>query len=153
MKVPEKHFIGLSFSGSFPMLVEYMPKLWATFLQRQEEISHVLHPVVRYDISDENRTYDMYTEYLAVEVEWFEQLPPGMVGFTIPERTYARFTHKGPMEHVQATYESLFSWLKEMGHQPNEQLLRMERYDERYVPSVHDAARVDNMYEIFIPLR
>ncbi|NRR01946.1 AraC family transcriptional regulator [Brevibacillus sp. RS1.1] len=151
--VPQKHLIGLSFSGSFPMLVEYMPKLWETFLKRQDEIPLVISPDVRYDISDENRTHQMYTEYIVVEVERFEHIPEGMVGFTIPAKTYARFTHTGPMEQVQNTYHSLFGWLNENGHQVNEQALRMERYDQRYVPSVHESARVDNAYEIFIPLR
>ena len=150
--VPQKHFIGLSFSGTFPMLVEFMPKQWETFLQRQEEIPHVIQPNIRYDISDENHAHRMYTEYLVVEVERFEHIPVGMVGFTVPERTYARFTHTGTMEQVQATYQNLFSWLSENGHQPNEQYVRMERYDERYVPTVHAATRAENAYEIFIPL-
>ncbi|GED71057.1 hypothetical protein BRE01_47590 [Brevibacillus reuszeri] len=151
--VPQKHFIGLSFSGTFPMLVEFMPKLWATFLQRQQEIPHVIHPELRYDFSDENFEHRMYTEYIVVEVERFEQIPPGMVGFTVPERTYARFTHTGPMEQVQDTYQQLFAWLHKNGHQQNEQAVRMERYDERYVPTVHEATRMENTYEIFIPLR
>ncbi|MGG4439108.1 GyrI-like domain-containing protein [Brevibacillus fortis] len=151
--VPQKHLVGLSFSGSFPMLVEYMPKLWETFLKRQNEIPLVISPEVRYDISDENRMFQMYTEYIVVEVERFEHIPEGMVGFTILAKSYARFTHTGPMEEVQDTYQRLFGWLNENGHQVNEQALRMERYDQRYVPSVHESARVDNAYEIFIPLR
>lgn len=153
VNVPQRHFIGLSFSGTFPMLVECMPKLWETFLQRQEEIPCVLHPTVRYDMSDENRIYQMHTEYLVVEVERFEQIPRGMLGFTIPAGAYARFTHRGPMEQVQATYKGVFTWLKEAGYHLNEHGLRMERYDERYTPVVHDALRNENAYDIYIPLR
>ncbi|KZE46807.1 hypothetical protein AV540_21080 [Brevibacillus parabrevis] len=153
VQVPETNVVGLSFSGSFSMLIEHMPKLWETFLQRQGEIPLVVQPDVRYDISDENQTYQMYTEYIAVEVERFEKIPPGMVGFTLPARTYARFTHTGPMETVQDTYRQLFGWLDEHGHQVDRQALRMERYDQRFIPSVHAPQRAENAYEIFIPLR
>lgn len=151
--VPQKHFIAMSFSGTFQSLIVEMPKLWATFLQRQGEISHVVQPTVRYDISHENQAYKMYTEYIAVEVEGFERIPPGMVGFTIPERKYARFTHTGPMEQVQNTYHRLFQWLNEQGLAVDEQVLRMERYDERFIPSVDAPVRSENAYDIFIPLK
>ncbi|QRG69377.1 GyrI-like domain-containing protein [Brevibacillus choshinensis] len=150
--VPEKHLIGLSFSGNFPALVAEMPKLWATFLQRQSEIPLVIQPDIRYDISSENRSYQMHTEYIAVEVERFERIPVGMVGFTIPERRYARFTHTGPMERVQATYRSAFEWLSQQGLQVDETVMRMEQYDQRFVPSVHPPERAENAYDIFIPI-
>lgn len=150
--VPQKHLIGLSFSGNFPALVEEMPKLWGIFLGRQSEIPLVTHPAVRYDISSENRAYQIYTEYIAVEVERFEHIPAGMVGFTIPEKRYARFTHTGPMERVQATYMSAFEWLKNQGLQVDESAMRMEQYDERFVPSVHAPERTENAYDIFIPI-
>jgi AraC family transcriptional regulator len=153
VQVPQKHVIGLSFAGPFPALVAEMPKLWEVFLKRQEEIPLVIQPAIRYDVSDENRSYQMYTEYIVVEVERFERIPAGMVGFTIPERKYARFTHTGPMEQVQNTYHGAFRWLNEQGIAVEEQALRMERYDERFVPTVHDSARQENAYEIFIPVR
>lgn len=150
--VPQKNLIGLSFSGNFQALVAEMPKLWTAFLQRQPEIPLVVQPLVRYDISNENHTYQMYTEYIAVEVERFEQIPVGMIGFTVPERTYARFTHTGSMEQVQNTYQQVFQWLQEQGHRVDEAAARMERYDERFVPSVHAPERSENAYDIFIPL-
>ncbi|MED4753984.1 GyrI-like domain-containing protein [Brevibacillus choshinensis] len=150
--VPQKYLIGMSFSGSFQALVAEMPKVWAMFLQRQPEIPLVVHPVVRYDISNENHTYQMYTEYIAVEVERFEQIPVGMIGFTVPEKTYACVTHTGPMDQVQNTYQQAFQWLQKQGHQVDEAALRMERYDERFVPSVHAPERPENAYDIFIPL-
>ncbi|MDF2680064.1 MAG: hypothetical protein K0R47_1254 [Brevibacillus sp.] len=150
--VAQKHMIGLSFSGSFQALVAEMPKLWATFLQRQSEIPLVVQPLIRYDISNENRSYQMYTEYITVEVERFEQIPVGMVGLTLPEKTYARFTHSGPIDQVQKTYLKAFEWLKEQGYRVDEEALRMERYDERYVPAEHESSRTENAYEIYIPL-
>lgn len=47
VRVPQKHFIGISFSGTFPMLLEEMPKQWAHFLTRQKEIPLVVDPDVR----------------------------------------------------------------------------------------------------------
>ncbi|WP_421616909.1 GyrI-like domain-containing protein [Brevibacillus sp. TJ4] len=152
VRVPQKHFIGISFSGTFPMLLEEMPKQWAHFLTRQKEIPLVVDADVRYDISDENRTYKMHTEYIAVEVERFETIPEKMVALTIPARTYAQFTHTGPMSEVQHTYTRLFQWLEEQRIQVDWNTLRMERYDARYIPSHHEAARQENSYEIYIPL-
>lgn len=115
----------------------------------RKQIPQVIQPQVRYDISDENRTYRMYTEYVAVEVESFER----MVGFTIPPRTYARFTHVGPISQVRDTYTRLFLWLDKQGLAVDETALRMERYDERCIPSVHAASRPENAFDNFIPLR
>lgn len=152
VRLPEKHFIGMSFSGSFQTLIAGMPGHWGDFLMRQDEIAQVIEPNVRYDISDENRSFQMHTEYVAVEVERFAHIPQKMVGFTIPARTYAKFTHVGPMTQVQITYTQLFQWLHAQGLQMDESALRLERYDERYIPSMHAADRVENTYEIFIPL-
>jgi AraC family transcriptional regulator len=150
--VPQKLLIGVSFSGTFPALVAEMPKVWEIFLQRQPEIAQVIDPHVRYDISSENQKYQFFTEYIAVEVEAFAQIPEGMVGLTLPEKTYARFRHEGPMEQVQQTYLGAFQWVKDNGHLVDEQALRMERYDDRFVPSVHASERKENAYEIYLPL-
>jgi len=152
VSLSEKHFIGMSFSGSFQTLIAGMPGHWEDFLKRQDEIPQVIEPAVRYDMSDENRSFQMHTEYVAVEVEGFAHIPEKMVGFTIPARTYAKFTHVGPMTRVQDTYTQLFQWLQAQGLSMDESTLRMERYDERYIPSFHAADRIENTYEIFIPL-
>lgn len=153
VQVPQKHFIGMSFSGSFQTLVEGMTAHWGKFVARQHEIPLVIQPDVRYDISDENMKYRMFTEFVAVEVEGFERIPERMVAFTIPARTYARFTHRGPMSTVKDTYTQLFQWLSLQGLELDETAWRMERYDARYIPSVHAPDRPENTYEIFIPLK
>ncbi|WNC16680.1 GyrI-like domain-containing protein [Brevibacillus brevis] len=150
--VPSKNVIAVSFSGTFPALVKEMPGVWEAFLQRQSEIPHVVSPHVRFDISSENRSYQLYTEYIGVEVERFERIPAGMVGLTLPERTYACFTHSGPMDQVQETYRNAFRWLGEEGYRVDESALRFERYDERYTPGFHNRERKENAYDIFIPL-
>lgn len=150
--VPQKLLIGMSFSGTFPALVAEMPKVWKAFLHRQSEISQVIDPHIRYDMSSENQKYSFFTEYIAVEVEAFAQIPAGMVGLTLPERAYARFLHEGPMDQVQQTYLNAFQWLKDHGQVLDEQALRMERYDDRFIPSVHTPERRENAYEIYLPL-
>ncbi|MFD2369901.1 GyrI-like domain-containing protein [Brevibacillus sp. GCM10020057] len=150
--VPPKKLVGLSFSGTFPALVAEMPKVWESFLQRQGEIPFVIQPSICYDVSQENHAYQWYTEYVVTEVERFEEIPPGMIGITLPERTYARFTHTGPMEQVQQTYRQAFQWLGDEGYRIDETALRMERYDERYIPARHPRERAENAYDIFIPI-
>ncbi|KEO81181.1 GyrI-like domain-containing protein [Tumebacillus flagellatus] len=149
----QKHLIGMYFSGPFQLLGVEMPKLWEKYMPRIEEIPGVIAPSVQYGVSDENFEHRMYTEFLAVEVEAFTAIPVGMVGFTLPSTEYAVFTHQGPMSTVPATYQAVFGWLAQNGYAQDTSVLRFERYDERYNPTLHEKERAENAYEIWVPIR
>ncbi|ARU59863.1 hypothetical protein CBW65_01425 [Tumebacillus avium] len=148
----EKMFIGMKFAGPFHVLPVEMPKLWKEFLSRVAEIPHAIEGVY-YDISDEDFTHHIHTEYIAVEVERFETIPYGMLAFTIPARRFLTVTHQGPMSKVPDTYTQLFGWMKENGYELDLSTFRIERYDHRFLSSVDDPAREENAYEIMIPIK
>ncbi|MEJ8545762.1 GyrI-like domain-containing protein [Brevibacillus borstelensis] len=154
VQLPEMSMVGASFTGPFQSLGVEMPKLWEAFFQRVSEIGQIKNPSCFYDVSDQSKVsaHQLYTEYIAVEVEKFDRIPEGMVGFMIPARSYAVFTHQGPMDRVPATYQHAFEWISGQGLSVAEQALRLERYDERYFPPRHAAEREDNAYDILIPL-
>lgn len=149
---PEKKFIGMKFAGPFDLLPIEMPKLWVAFLTRTAEIPHAIQGAY-YDLSDEDFTHKIYTEYLAVEVERFDNIPYGMLAFALPPRRFLKTTHRGPMSNVQQTYLRLFQWMQENGYEQDRSTLRMERYDQRFTPTVDDPARDENEFEILIPVK
>jgi AraC family transcriptional regulator len=136
--------IGLRFSGPFSALGVEMPKLWQTFVARIPEIPGAVQPNVRYDIADEDHTYQMFTQFICVEVKDFSGgIPQGMVGFQVPGRTYAVFRHSGPMAGVPQTYANAFAWLKENGHEFDPNALRFEEYEDG----------VEDAYNIWLPVK
>lgn len=155
VQLPQMLLVGMSYSGEFQTLGVEMPKLWEIFWERAGEIGHLKSALPVYGVSDESRvgSYRIYTEYLAVEVEKVDTIPVGMVGFTIPARRYAQFTHQGPMEQVQSSYRDAFAWLRQEGLELDEHAFRLERYDDRYLPPRHAADRPENAYDILLPLR
>ena len=70
----------------------------------------------------------------------------------IKDIRYAMLTHRGPMARVQATYVTGFAAIEQLGMAQDPEGFRLERYDRRYTPTVHDDARPDNAYDILIPL-
>lgn len=147
VELAAKKFVGMKFAGPFAALPVEMPKLWATFLSRVADDQQLF-----YCLSEENFQYKTYTEFIAVEVERFEEIPHGMYGFTIPAQRYLQATHRGPMTGVQETYMRLFQWMEKHGYEQDRTALRMERYDQRFLPSVHAPDREENEYEILVPL-
>ena len=66
-------------------------------------------------------------------------LPPGMVAMEIPASTYARFTHRGPAQNVDATVNYIYSsWLLSAG--PSHSLgPDLEIYGSQYHPTSGDS--------------
>lgn len=150
--LPERKAIGLRFSGPFEALGHEVPKLWAALLSRLEEIPHQTNHGVYLSFNEEDLTYGVYSIHICVEVACFESIPVGMIGLTLPASAYVQYTHEGPMSHVQDSYMALFTWMEQQGVARNPLVHGIEQYDDRYVPSRDDNERLQNAYDIFIPL-
>ncbi len=148
--LPEMKLAGLPFAGPFSSLGTEMPKLWAEFLERERELADNTEGL-RYGVGLQERD-GVHIECIAAEVSDLNALPPGMVGVRLPARRYAVLTHRGPMSGVQATYLTGFAALEQLGMRQDEDSPRLERYDRRYTPTMHEAERPDNAYDILIPL-
>ena len=56
------------------------------------------------------------------------------------------------MSGVQATYLAAYVAIEKAGLQIDGLAWRLERYDERFTPTVNDPSSEDNGYDILIPL-
>lgn len=147
--LPEMKLAGLPLAGPFSVLEADMPDIWAAFLERESELGETNG--LRYSVSLQERD-GVHFECVATEVNDLNNLPPGMIGLRIPARRYAMLTHRGPMARVQATYLTGHAAIEQLGMVQDDEGWRIERYDRRYTPTLHDGNRPDNAYDILIPL-
>jgi AraC family transcriptional regulator len=140
---------GLPLAGPLSILEADMPDIWSTFLERESELGETNG--LRYAVSLQDKD-GVRIECVAAEVADLNNLPSGMVGIRIPERRYAMLTHRGPMTRVQATYLTGDAAIEQLGMVQDEEGWRIERYDRRYTPALHDGNRPDNAFDILIPL-
>lgn len=149
-ELPEFKLAGLAFAGPFPALAEGMPRVWTSFLRREGELGGG-HPRLRYGVSLQ-RHGGIMLECIAAPLADLNALPAGMLALRIPARRYAIFTHVGPMTAVQDTYLAAFRALEEAGLRLDQEAPRLERYDSRFIPTVDEAQRAANAYDLLLPL-
>jgi predicted transcriptional regulator YdeE len=147
--LPEMKLAGLPLAGPSSVLETDIADTWRAFLERENELGETNG--LRYGVSLQDQD-GVRIECIAAEVADLNQLPPGMIAIRIPERRYAMLTHRGPMARVQATYLTGYAAIEQLGMVQDEEGWRLERYDRRYTPTLHDGARPDNAYDILIPL-
>ena len=133
-------------------------KLWTRFHPRMDEIPNRINPSIAYgicgNISEEAPpTADMtddteYTELVCVEVSALDRIPVGMVSRSVPERTYAVFTHKGKLfPNLQQTYDYIYgTWVPRSGYEPDG-AGDFELYDERWDPTTGEGE-----IDIYVPI-
>ena len=147
--LPEMKLAGLPLAGPLSDLEADLPDIWSTFLERERELGETNG--LRYGVRLQDKQ-GVRIECIAAEVSDLNTLPPGMIGIRIPERRYAMLTHRGPVTRVQATYLTGYAAIEQLGMVQDEEGWRIERYDRRYTPALHDGNRPDNAYDILIPL-
>ncbi len=146
---PAFHVVGMT--GRFtPAQIPEIPALWSRFVPRMGTIPGMkgwcCYGACRPD--EEGERGPPALEYTAcVEVDSLDRIPDGMVGFTIPAATYARFTHQGHIKTIGATFDAIFQeWLPKSGLVPTDGY-EFEYYDDRWDPAT-ELGDVD----IFIPV-
>jgi AraC family transcriptional regulator len=135
--------------------------LWARFQTRIGEIVDRTDPAVSYgicgDIDNEKpklaeMTEDTeYTDLVSVEVADLDHIPEGMVGRIVPGRTYAVFTHIGPLfpNYLQQTYDYIYgTWLPHSDRELDGGW-DFEVYDVRFT-GVDDP---DSEFDIYVPIK
>ena len=136
-------------------------KLWARFNARMDEIAGRIDPSVAYGIcgdpADEETSQcetteeTEFAELVGVEVSDFGRVPDGMIGRTLPGRTYAVFTHKGRLfpDYLQQTYAYIYgTWIPRSGYEMHGGF-DLEYYDQRFT-GVDD---FDSELDIYVPIR
>ena len=112
-----------------------LPPLWGQFLPRLGEIENAV-PGTCYGVVVPAGPDTEELRYLAcTEVRGPGIVPAGMVAMELPASTYARFTHRGAAQNIDATVNYIYSsWLLSGGHShtlgPD-----LEIYDSQYHPT------------------
>lgn len=129
--------IGLELSGPYSEL-QKMPMLWENFVKKIPEIPHPVNPELQVSLGITNDRPDDFTYYAAIEVSEFE-IPEGMKGITVPEQTYAVFTHKGPASRIGETINGARTTLLSEGYKLDPNAFWFEYYDKRHNPLSEDS--------------
>ncbi len=128
-----------------------IPALWESFLPRMDEIQHQVSTEGSFGlcIGDPDYKQTGVFRYVAGQaVTEGATVPDGMVAVTVPEATYAVFTHRGTLETLGQTYDYIYgTWLptsgRELADTPD-----FEFYDNRF-----DATSPSSEMDIYVPLK
>lgn len=129
-----------------------IPKLWDNLIQRMGEIRHAVGETtygLSEAIAESERSHPEEFYYIAAQpVESLDDIPEGMECRTVPEGTYAVFTHVGRLDTLGETINYIHgSWAPNSGYElrPGPEL---ELYDKRF-----DPASDTSEMEICIPVK
>lgn len=94
-------------------------------------------------------TEDTYFDYIAATcVSSFDNIPEGMMSYTIPKGKFACFTHKGSLDTLDKTYNYIFGvWANETECEID-QRDQIELYDDRF-----KWGQPESEFEILIPIK
>jgi AraC family transcriptional regulator len=127
--MPSFSVIGMVYSGRTPWKI---PQLWRTFGSRIVEIKNVINPTISYGLTSAYQEKKGFTYIACVEVGRIENVPQGMVSYTVPEQIYAVFPCN-LAKFRKIYYEVRREWVPENGYEltlgPE-----FERYDDSYNP-------------------
>ncbi len=124
-----------------------LPPLWQAFLPRLQDVAHGVPDRCYGVVRQESEDSDRLEYHAAIEVSQVDALPQGMVSLEVPAAAYAKFTHRGPAQHVDRTVSYVYStWLAQSGRRhtygPD-----LEIYGADYHPT-----SVDSLFHYAIPV-
>ena len=128
---PAFNIVGLKYRGKNEN--QEIPQLWRQYGERWKEIKHVVNRDVAYGVMDHYDVNSGEFDYVAaMEVGQLEAIPEGMVGWEIPEQTYAIFPCTLPK--IKEVYDyALHTWLSESAYEHTGGI-EFELYDENFDP-------------------
>ncbi|MEH6905988.1 MULTISPECIES: GyrI-like domain-containing protein [Neobacillus] len=143
----EMKVVGISWNGTYSQ-INTIPNLFKEMISRLEEVSYqTKEPVL---IAPFHSRETELTYYVTAPVEKIEEIPEGMVGFTIPSKNYVFATHRGSQEEVENTYKKIYSWMGEYGYEQDHNALSIEVYKEEYD---HLNAKGELYFDIYLPVK
>lgn len=150
IKVVEKDelkVVGIPWAGTFSE-AQSIPTLFRKMEDRKEEVSCLTNePVV---IAPFHSRETELTYYVTKPVGEIENVPDGMVGFSIPRKNYVCTTHKGSLKEVADTYQQLITWMKEYGYEQDYHALGLEIFKEEHKQQNSSG---DLYFEICLPVK
>lgn len=143
----EMKVVGISWNGNYSQMSK-IPELFNVMEDRLDEISFQTNEPVL--VAPFHSRETEFTYYVTKPVEKIEEVPDGMVGFTIPPKNYCVAIHKGKPEEVENTYLQMFAWMKEYGYEQDHHALSLEIYKEEHK---HLNSTGNLHFEIYLPVR
>jgi AraC family transcriptional regulator len=143
----EMKVVGISWNGSYSQ-ISTIPSLFKKMINRLEEVSYQTHEPVL--IAPFHSRETEITYYVTTPVDKIDEIPEGMVGFTIPSKNYVFATHKGSQEEVKNTYKRVYSWMEEYGYEQDHNALSLEVYKEEHK---HLNAHGELHFDIYLPVK
>ncbi|WP_042463867.1 GyrI-like domain-containing protein [Neobacillus dielmonensis] len=150
IKVVEKDsmkVVGISWNGCYSQ-TESIPSLFKVLEEREEEIPYKSEEPIL--VAPFHSRETEFTYYVTTPVEKLDEIPEGMVGFTIPKKNYVYTKHVGKPEDVQSTYLQLFTWMNEYGYDQDHQALSLEIYQKK---TSHPEDQGNLYLEIYLPVK
>ncbi len=123
-----------------------IPDHWNRFMSRAHEITGRINSNEFYGIGMPQQSGEFH--YVAGFEASQDHVPDGMTAITVPEMTYAVFTHTGSLAHIWETREMIYStWLPQHGLVPSSGIL-YELYDQRFRGPDHPETQID----LYVPI-
>ncbi|REE84407.1 putative transcriptional regulator YdeE [Paenibacillus taihuensis] len=138
---PALNMVGISYCGPYSSFPDEAILLQSAFLQRKHEIEGDVKTTVLYSPYFGNEVFATY--WACFEVPHLEQVPPGMVQFTIPQRTYAMAACTN--KRIGEGYEQLAAWMNEQRLTRRENAVSLEIF---YI----DEHLEEEQVELLIPI-
>jgi predicted transcriptional regulator YdeE len=123
----ELKVVGISWSGTYSQLSN-IPELFDVMKERIDEVPNQTKDSVL--IAPFHSRETELTYYVTTPVEKLEDVPEGMVGFTIPRKNYVYSSHKGSLEEVENTYREMLVWMQEYGYDLDDHALSLEIFNQ-----------------------
>jgi AraC family transcriptional regulator len=143
----EMKVVGISWNGTYSQ-ISTIPSLFKELINRLEEVSYqTKEPVL---IAPFHSRETEFTYYVTTPVEKIDEIPEGMVGFTIPSKNYVFATHKGSLEEVENTYKRIYSLMEEYGYEQDRNALSLEIYKEEHK---HLNVNGELHFDIYLPVK
>ncbi|MFZ7943483.1 MULTISPECIES: GyrI-like domain-containing protein [Bacillaceae] len=147
IKREETKVVGISWNGTYSEM-STIPELFTKMRERLNEVSHqTREPFL---IAPFHSRETEFTYYVTKPVEKLDEIPEGMIGFTIPGKNYVNTVHKGSLENVLETYNRLFAWMEEYGYERDHYALCLEIFKEEH--KLQNGLD-DLHFEIYVPVK
>ncbi|KFI13129.1 AraC family transcriptional regulator [Vibrio coralliilyticus] len=127
-----------------------LPRLWSGFAPYRDSIANRMGDEYFgiYESYEEAEESTTFVYICSARVENFDQVPEGMITREMPEQTYARFTHKGPIAQLEETLRYIWgSWLPKSAYEYE------EKPDFELYPAGFNDADPENKLYLNIPVR
>lgn len=119
---PTLHLVGISYCGPYSTFPDEAIRLQSEFLARKHELNTTSKAPLLYSPYFGNEVFATY--WACYEMPPSEEVPVGMVQFTIPTHRYAMVASTN--KRIGEAYEQLFAWMNEQELEKHQSAVALE---------------------------